>query len=117
MIKLAKLVSGEFVVGTAMDNCLTNVLKIQFSSNPIDGTMSRTLLPYMHPIVNNVGKLITYDKVILVQDAPLDIQKEYLLVMQQALKSLETKEQKSAKEQMPIEQKSEPIVDQKEPTT
>lgn len=88
MLKIAKLVSGEFVVGKYVDNYLSNIMLIHFSVNPKQGTVIKNLVPYMSPLSNSIGKLITNDKIIVVEDAPEDIQLQYLSMLQELIETI-----------------------------
>jgi len=78
MIKLAKLVSEEFVVGRSIDNLFANVAKITFVADQNTGVQSIKLVPYMHPITNSMAKIITAEKIIYMEDAPSQLQASYL---------------------------------------
>ncbi len=78
MIKIAKLVSGEFVIGNLLELNLTNVMLIRFSIDPKSGAITENLVPYMAPISDSLGKFISSDKVISFDDAPNNLQLKYL---------------------------------------
>lgn len=88
MIKVAKLVTGEFVIGNMMDLNLTNVMLIRFTVDQRTGIVTKTLLPYMTPISNSLGKVITSDKIITFEDAPKEIQVLYLQSMQEIISNV-----------------------------
>ncbi len=85
MIKVAKLVTGEFVVGNMIDFNLTNVMMIRFTIDQRSGTVTKNLIPYMSPISNSLGRLITSDKIVTFDDAPQDIQLIYLQNIQEII--------------------------------
>lgn len=89
MIKIAKLISGEFVVGNQLDTNLTNVVLIRFDIDRVSGTVSTSLIPYMAPVLNVAAKLITFDKIMVMEDAPPDIQQRYLITISQMMKPKE----------------------------
>ncbi len=78
MIKIAKLVSQEFVIGRSIDNLFANVAKITFVADQNTGAQNIKLVPYMHPITNSMAKIITAEKIIYMEDAPTQLQASYL---------------------------------------
>ena len=88
MIKVAKLVSGEFVIGSMMELNLTNVMLIRFNIDQKSGIINRTLLPYMSPLSDSLGKLITSDKIMAFDIAPQELQIQYLQYMQTFLQNV-----------------------------
>lgn len=88
MIKVAKLVTGEFVIGNMMDFNLTNVMIVRFSVDQRSGIITKNLIPYMSPLSDSVGKLITSDKIVAFDDAPQDIQLTYLQSMQEIISNI-----------------------------
>jgi len=89
MIKIAKLVSQEFVICRFIDNLLTNVALIRFDSNPHTGEQGLKIIPYMYPISQSLAKIITFDKVMYMEDAPHQIQISYLEMIKTMLKKIE----------------------------
>jgi len=85
MIKLAKLVSHEFVVGRHVDNLLTNVALVTFNSNTVSGEQGIRIVPYMHPITASLAKIIPAEKVIYMEDAPQQLQGSYLEMIKNIL--------------------------------
>lgn len=68
-IKVAKLISSEFIIGRLVENILTNILLIKFNVNSITGDLSKTLIPYMSPLTSSIGHIISIDKVITMETA------------------------------------------------
>ena len=85
MLKIAKLVSGEFVVGKFDNTSLTNVMLIRFNVNKATGQLIKELHPYMAPLTMALGRIISIEKVIVMEDAPPDIQSKYLETLQNML--------------------------------
>lgn len=77
MIKIAKLISGEFVVGNQLDMHLTNVMLVRFDIDRKTGMVNTSFIPYMAPLLNSVAKIITVDKIMASDDAPSEIQQQY----------------------------------------
>lgn len=78
MIKIAKLVSHEFVIGRYVDTLLTNVALITFNANTMTGEQGIKIVPYMHPVTSSLAKIIPVEKVIYMEDAPPQLQGSYL---------------------------------------
>lgn len=72
-IKIAKLISSEFIIGRMIENILTNILLIKFNVNSITGEISKSLVPYMSPITTSIGHIISLDKVITLESASEDL--------------------------------------------
>lgn len=89
MIKLAKLVSQEFVIGRHIDNVLTNVAAIQFNTNTTTGEQGLKIVPYMTPITQSLAKIIPADKIIWMEDAPQQLQISYLEMLKVMLQKIE----------------------------
>lgn len=94
MIKVAKLVSQEFVIGRYIDNLLTNVALINFTTNPVTGESGVKVVPYMSPIVQSFAKIITYDKIIYMEDAPQQLQASYLEMIKLILEKIKAEQEK-----------------------
>jgi len=89
MIKLAKLVSQEFVIGRHIDNVLTNVASVQFNTNAMTGEQGLKIIPYMAPITQSLAKILTTDKIIWMEDAPQQLQISYLEMLKVMLQKVE----------------------------
>jgi len=98
MIKLCKLVTNEFVIGRFIDNLLTNVASVRFDSNPHTGEQGIKILPYMYPITQSLAKIITFDKIIYLEDAPQQMQISYLDMIKVILQKIELQNQEKNNE-------------------
>jgi len=98
MIKTAKLVSGEFIIGKHVDNVLTNVALVAFQSNPTTGEQKINLMPYMHPISSSLAKIITFEKIIYMEDAPKQLQISYLEMIKSIIQQGEEQRQEQSNE-------------------
>lgn len=87
MIKIAKLISREFVIGNFVDNFLTNVALISFDSNQLTGQQNLKLIPYMFPLTTGLVKIMPIDKVICMEDAPQRLQISYLEMIKDIIKT------------------------------
>lgn len=67
-LKIAKLTSGEFIIGRIVNCIFTNVFKLNTSFDQITGVPNVTLLPLMWPLSNNVNLIISMDKCICIDD-------------------------------------------------
>lgn len=78
-LKVAKLVSGEFVIGRELSNgMLVNVFKINISFDQITGQPNINIIPYMFPINSNLDYFIGLDKVICMDNADQKLQELYV---------------------------------------
>lgn len=92
MIKLAKLVSHEFVIGRHIDNVLTNAALVLFNADATTGQPGIKIVPYMHPITTSVAKIITAEKIIYMEDAPQQLQVSYLEMIKQIIAQSQAQE-------------------------
>lgn len=93
MIKLAKLVSREFIIGQMINNVFTNVYLVQFQADSTSGQVVPKLSPYMHPLDNSLGHIIPADKIITLCDCPAQLTQLYAIKIQayiEEIKKLET---------------------------
>ena len=89
MIKLAKLVSQEFVIGRHVDNILTNVAALNFNTNATTGEQGLKIVPYMAPVTQSLAKLVAPEKIIWMEEAPQQLQISYLELIKSMLKQVE----------------------------
>lgn len=93
-IKIAKLVSSEFIIGRVVENILTNILLIKFNVNSITGEVTKILAPYMAPLTTSIGHIISLDKTIVIESAPEELIIQYVNFLKNILavqeKKLET---------------------------
>ena len=92
MIILSKLTTGEFVVGRHVDNLLTNVALIQFNVNSMSGESGIKLVPYMHPIIPALAKIIPADKIMAMEPAPNQIQVAYLELIKTLMQNMQSQQ-------------------------
>jgi len=95
MIKLAKLVSSEFIIGRLVENILTNILLIKFHINPTTGEISKVLTPYMAPLTTSIGHIISLDKIIVIESAPEELIIQYVNFLKSMISSQEKKLEES----------------------
>lgn len=93
-IKIAKLVTGEFVIARLIENMLTNILLIKFNINQITGDVSKMLVPYMSPLSTSVGHIISFDKVMSIESATDDLIGAYVNFLKTLLSQEQNKEDK-----------------------
>jgi len=68
-IKIAKLITSEFIIARLIENMLTNIVLIKFNINQLSGDITKVLVPYMSPLTTSVGHIIPIDKVITMESA------------------------------------------------
>jgi hypothetical protein len=95
MAIVAKLVSGEFVVAQEENGFLINALLIRFNINQTTGDVNQQLIPYMAPVSNSLGRIISYDKVITTIPASDDLNKSYGETMENIIKAINTSKEMS----------------------
>lgn len=84
-LKVAKLISGEFIIGQVHHGYIMNVMLVHFMADNKTGQIKRTVIPYMTPITDTVGLIVGFDKIIAVVDAPEDLITTYAAFMSQVL--------------------------------
>jgi len=97
-IKLAKLVSSEFIIGRLVENILTNILLIKFNINPTTGEVSKVFAPYMAPLTNSIGHVISLDKIIVIEPATDELIVQYVNFLKSIL-ALQEKKLEESKDQ------------------
>lgn len=76
-IKIVKIVTGETVIGTKVNEVLEDVALIQII--PSSGGIQLAILPYGFPFEEKISGKIPYDKVVYeFQTVPDDIKNKYL---------------------------------------
>lgn len=75
---LAKLVTSEFIIGRLNGTLITNPTLIQFNANPNTGNVTISLKPYLHPLSNTIGLLISMDKVIATESCNDEMARLYV---------------------------------------
>lgn len=88
MTIVAKLVSGEFIIAQEDNGFLINALLIRFNINPNSGEVSQQLVPYMAPVSNSLGRIISYDKIISTIPASEELNKNYTETMENIIKAI-----------------------------
>lgn len=86
MLKLAKLVSQEFIVGRLVGLYLMNVFVVKFT-NEWTGDSKIKLTPYFMPFDNSLNHPIHVDKIITVIDCPQQIAELYIQAVQQVIQT------------------------------
>lgn len=101
-LSVAKLVSGEFVIGRSLPNgMLVNVFKINIVFDQISGQPNLQMLPYMFPINSNLDYFIGMDKVICMSTPGEKLQELYV---QQITKILQEQNQQAQSAQQQVAQ-------------
>jgi len=111
MIKIAKLVTGEFVIGQDESDSLVNVMIIRFNINQTTGEISRSLIPYMYPISPTLGKIISYDKVVSSIPADEMLSNEYINSIKILIENLKKSEEAQKQQNEKIGSKQGPIIE------
>jgi hypothetical protein len=88
-IKIAKLISSEFIIGRLVENILTNILLIKFNVNSLSGELSKSLIPYMSPLTTSIGHIISLDKVITMETASEELIGIYVNFLKSVLSAQE----------------------------
>jgi len=91
IIKVAKLITSEFIIGRIIENLLTNVLLIKFNINSVTGEVTKTLVPYMSPISSTIGHIISLDKVICMESASEELILSYINILKSIIDNQEKK--------------------------
>lgn len=98
-LKLAKLISGEFVIGNVIKHSiLTNVFKINISFDQNTGSPNINMVPYMHPLNLDVGLVISLDKCITITDPSEQISGLYVQHITEHIKKTQEQENVETKE-------------------
>jgi len=92
-VKIAKLITGEFVIGRLVDNLfLTNTLLIKFTANAVSGEIKKTLHPYMIPFSNNIGHIILLDKIMTFETADEEMINMYISFLKSYIENIKKDE-------------------------
>ena len=95
-LQIAKLISGEMVVGSVVKgSILTNVFKLTITFDSTTGVPNINLLPYMHPISSEVGFIITMDKIITMIDPSEQIAGLYVQKLTEQIQKAKEAEEKN----------------------
>lgn len=87
-LKVAKLVSNEFIIGRELESgYLVNVFKINIAFDQVTGQPNLNIIPYMFPINANLNYFIGSDKIICMVDADEKMQQLYLQHLTSILQS------------------------------
>ena len=79
-LKIAKLVSGEFIVGRVYQQYLINIFLVSFNIDQKTGIFSTKLIPYMAPFDNTLNIMMPFDKIMGLVDAPQELITQYITV-------------------------------------
>lgn len=77
-LKVAKLVSGEFIIGRIYDQYLINIFLISFNVDQRSGVVSTSLIPYMAPFDNGLKFMMPFEKIMAISDAPSNLINQYI---------------------------------------
>lgn len=111
-LKVAKLVSGEYIIGRELNTgLLVNVFKINISFDQLTGQPTMNIIPYMFPINNNLDYFIGLDKVICMSNPGDKLQELYVKQITKFLQEqaqLENENLNSNNETQPEQENSNP---------
>lgn len=84
-LHLAKLMSGEFVVGRIMGMNLINVFIVRFNADSMTGSIQTSLSPYMAPLDHSLSHMISLDKVITITTPSAELTQKYIAAVTQMM--------------------------------
>lgn len=84
-LHLAKLISGEFVLGRLMGMNLINVFIVRFNADSMTGSIGTSLSPYMAPLDHSLSHMISLDKAITVTTPNNDLTQKYINAVTQLM--------------------------------
>ncbi len=85
-LKIAKLISGELVIGRFDNNILFNIMLITTNTNNITHKVSFSLTPYMSPFDLSINQIISADKIMAFCDCSLELAKEYIRILSEIIR-------------------------------
>ncbi len=103
-LHLAKLVSGEFVVGRIMGMNLINVFIVRFNADSMTGSIQTSLSPYMAPLDHSLSHMISLDKAITITTPTTELTQKYIAAVTQIMSKMNEQQQKNDLKEINLEE-------------